>query len=150
MSVASTLPEHPAIAHLETEQTSGQLVTYTRGRSFRFASRPRHVAARVASKERRRICILSARSGDNLRDYGISEPCHGPSCHHAHYTREAATGLVTSGVLRWIGAGKNVAAYTQGREWVKARSGPVFTMQLTERRGKRRATLPQDALPELS
>lgn len=49
-----------------------------------------------------------------------------------HQTREAVEGLVRDGILKWVGAGKNVAAYSYGRTWKGVPSGPnrMKVMQL--------------------
>jgi len=77
-----------------------------------------------ASKERRRVCVLSARGGNELEHWGMAQPCFGPGCFHTHQTREAIADLVAKGIMKWVGVGKNVAAYTYGRTWKAMPSGP--------------------------
>ena len=123
------------MAHIETIQTGNRVVTYVQGRVYRqqpsrqkrpeqsLASRLRH-----AAKQRRRVCLLSVRDASWLEDYGISQPCFGLGCTHAHHTRQQIEQMVASGQLRWVGDGhsKNVAAWTDPREWRGVRG----TMQL--------------------
>lgn len=75
------------------------------------------------SRERKRICVLDRQSSDAF-SYGYDEPCSGPQCRHRHQAREIVEQMVTSGVLRWLGKGKNVAGYVYGRTWKATPSGP--------------------------
>ncbi len=120
------------LQHIKTGAGGNAKVeTRIRGRVFRYAPQlPK--GQRPASKERRRVCVLTARGGRDLDVWGQGQPCHGPKCHHTHHTREAVEGMVRAGTLRWVGTGRNVAAYSYGRTWKAVPSGPqrVKTMQL--------------------
>jgi len=115
------------LAHVETIQTGNRVTTYVKGRVYRqrpsrqqrrpeqsLNSRMRH-----AAKQRRRVCLLSVRDAIWLEEYSISQPCFGPGCTHAHHTRKQVEQMVAAGQLRWVGDGrtKNVAAWTDPREW---------------------------------
>jgi hypothetical protein len=105
------------MAQIQTTQTGERIETVTRGRVFRYApSAPK-------SKERRRVCVLSSFAGAMLERWGIDQPCHGPRCTHGHQTRDAVETLVKDGVLRYVGIGRNVAAYSYGRTWKGVVSG---------------------------
>ena len=112
------------MAQIDTESTSGRVVARVRGRVFRSGSSPQGGQV-SASKERRRVCVLSARGGRELEMWEIGQPCYGAGCRHTHQTREAVAQQVREGILRWVGAGKNVAAYSYGRKWVAMPSGPA-------------------------
>jgi len=130
------------MAHIETVQTGFRVETHIRGRVYRNEpgkgsqgpnQRPAQTLQsrmRPAAKQRRRVCLLSARDARWLRDHGISQPCFGPGCTHSHHTRARIEMLVKSGDLEWIGESKNVACWPDPREYKGARSGPVKTMQL--------------------
>ena len=117
------------MAQIESVTTSGKIVTVVRGRVMRVQS-DRHDAPR--SKERRRVCVLSARGARELEFYNATQPCFGRGCFHTHQTREAVADMVAKGIMKWVGIGKNVAAYSYGRTWKAMPSGPqrVKTMQL--------------------
>ena len=111
------------IAHVETIQTGNRVVTHVAGRVYRqqpgrkrpeqsLSQRTRH-----AAKQRRRVCLLSVKDACLLEEYGVSQPCFGPGCTHAHHTRKQIEQMVASGQLRWIGESRNVAAWTDPREW---------------------------------
>src|SRR5271157_225342 len=119
------------MADLQRVQTGARIETRVSGRQFRFApnSQPAH------SRERRRICVLSAHSSRMLECWEQEQPCSGPRCTHIHLSRESVARLVRDGVMRWIGRERNVAGYTYGREWKGVPSGPggklaMRTMQL--------------------
>ncbi len=79
--------------------------------------------ARVASKERRRVCVLSRHAMRMLETWGASQPCYGPRCDHGHLSRDVVDELVREGILRYVGTGRMVAGYTYGREWRGMPSG---------------------------
>jgi hypothetical protein len=113
------------IAHIEQVQTGSRIETHIRGRVFRFGRRRLGgAAARVASKERRRVCVLSRHAMRMLESWGVSQPCYGPRCDHGHLSRDVVDELVREGILRYIGTGRMVAGYTYGREWRGMPSGP--------------------------
>jgi hypothetical protein len=116
------------MAEISITHTGHRMETHMRGRVFRFAKK-RARGQRISTKEMRRICVLDGAAGHALEHWGITQPCHGPTCNHGHQTREAIERLVASGVLRWVGKGCNVAAYTQGREWRPAPSDHHTVMQ---------------------
>jgi hypothetical protein len=119
------------MAQIEHVQTGSRVETHVRGRVFRYAPQlPKQ--QRPASKERRRICVLSHHTGRLMEHWGYGEECHGPTCHHTHLTREAVDQLVRDGVLKYIGTGRNVASYSFGRVWKGMPSGNerVKVMQL--------------------
>ena len=112
------------IAHIEQIQTGSRIETHIRGRVFRFGRRRLGgAAARVASKERRRVCVLSRHAMRMLESWGVSQPCYGPRCDHGHLSRDVVDGLVREGILRYIGTGRMVAGYTYGRTWKGVQSG---------------------------
>ena len=111
------------MAHLESIQTGNRVITHVAGRVYRqqpgrkrpeqsLSQRTRH-----AAKQRRRVCLLSVRDANWLEEYGVSQPCFGQGCTHAHHTRKAIEQAVKDGQLRWVGESKNVAAWTDPREW---------------------------------
>lgn len=110
------------------------MVTVVRGRIFRAqVNAVRGIslqAPQFKTKEKRRICVLDMRSGVALVDYGVSEPCFGHGCRHRHLTRPEVVKLVQDGVLKWLGSGHNVAAYSYGREWKTVRSMGYEVKQL--------------------
>ena len=105
------------MAHFQRVQTGKRIDTRIQGRRFR----PGH--QQPASKERRRICVLSAHNARMLECWGQDQPCQGPKCTHIHQSRDAVTALVRDGVMRWVGHERNVAAYTFGRTWKGVPSG---------------------------
>ncbi len=122
------------MAHLETIRTGLTVTTFVRGRVYRQQQgqrreqRPRpaqSLQARMSlkAKQRRRVCLLSARDARWLEEYGVGQPCHGPGCTHAHHTRARINALVASGDLRWIGHSENVAAWPDARVWKGVPSG---------------------------
>jgi hypothetical protein len=121
--------EDTAIAHIETIQTGFHVVTHVQGRVYRQQAGQRKpeqsLKARTGAKakQRRRVCLLSARDARWLEDHGVSQPCFGSSCTHAHHTRARIEVLVKSGELRWIGESKNVAAWPEARVWKGVPSG---------------------------
>src|SRR5581483_12383901 len=111
------------MATIETTQTGGRVVTYVRGRAFRFAPKAKRVMRRSVVKEQRRICVLSASSHRRLL-WGYQQPCYGDACTHAHWTRDAVEQMVADGQMEWVeGSGKNVAAWARSRTWKPVRSG---------------------------
>ena len=128
------LVEGQRVAHLETIRTGLTVTTFVRGRVYRQQQgqrreqRPRpaqSLQARMSlkAKQRRRVCLLSARDARWLEEYGVGQPCHGPGCTHAHHTRARINALVASGDLRWIGDSENVAAWPDARIWKGVPSG---------------------------
>jgi len=109
------------MAQIESVTTSGKIVTKVRGRVMRSQDSDR----RFLSRERRRVCVLSARGGNELEHWGMAQPCYGPGCFHTHQTREAVADMVSKGIMKWVGIGKNVAAYSYGRTWKAMPSGPL-------------------------
>lgn len=105
------------MAEINVLITSGRVVTHIRGRIMQKPV--------VASKERRRICVLTARGGNELEMWAINQPCFGPGCFHTHQTRDAVSALVNDGILKWVGTGRNMAAYSFGRTWKAMPSGPA-------------------------
>ena len=105
---------------------------FGRGRVFAKRKQSDH----PASRERRRVCVLSEYSTRLVELWGIRQPCSGPTCDHKHLTREAVNALVGDGILRFVrGSGRNVAGYVYGREWRKMPCWPggklaMWTMQL--------------------
>ena len=124
------------MAEIQRVQIGARVETRIRGRVFRFAPKrvdgDRHGdRSRMASKERRRVCVLSRHDGRMLEHWGEGQPCHGARCSHTHMTREAVTAMVTNGILRFVpGSGNNVAAYSYGRSWKAVPSAGVKVMQL--------------------
>jgi hypothetical protein len=116
------------LAHQTTTETSGRIVTLTRGREFRFAKKTK--GQKISTKERRRVCVLDATAGRQLEHWNKSQPCYGPGCQHTHQTREEVMKMVRAGTLKWIGKGNNVAAYTEGREWRPKMSEGFEVLQL--------------------
>src|ERR1700724_52538 len=121
------------MARVEAVQTNGCVTTHVRGREYRFT--PTHKPTKnllqrmkVATK-RRRICVLSHHGAQQLENWNQNQPCFGPGCHHAHYTRDEVDAMVTAGDLRWVGGGENVAAWREPRELAARKSGGVMTMQ---------------------
>lgn len=117
------------MAQIQTIQTGDSVETRVRGRVFR---QDQQNAERPKSKERRRVCVLSAHGARMLESWGVGERCHGAGCSHAHHTRESVESMVREGIMRWIGAGRNVAGYSYGRSWKGVDSGgtSVKVMQL--------------------
>ena len=117
------------MAHLETIQTGFRVVTHVRGRVYRDQAgrkKPEQTLAsriRTHAKQRRRVCLLSAFAAEQLEQWGANHPCYGSLCNHAHHTRARIVMLVKSGDLRWVGAGENVAAWIDHREWKGVPSG---------------------------
>jgi len=119
------------MAHIETIQTGFRTVTHVQGRVYRqqvgqSQRKPEQsLSARtnLQAKQRRRVCLLSARDARWLEDHGVSQPCFGSACQHAHHTRARIAELVAKGELRWIGASKNVAAWHEHRVWKGVPSG---------------------------
>lgn len=121
------------MAEITFSSINGRPVTHVRGRVFRFE--PRKKAQHLMSarpKERRRVCLLSAQDANNLEQWGINQPCYGRGCRHLHLTRSAVAEMERSGVIRWVGAGKNVAAYTDGKTWRPAMSAGMTVLQLCD------------------
>lgn len=121
------------MAHVEAIETNGSVVTRVRGREYRYT--PNHKPTRnlmqrmkVATR-RRRICVLSHHGAQQLENWNQNQPCFGPGCHHAHYTRDEVEKMVSAGDLRWVGAGENVAAWREPRFLAIRQSGPVTTIQ---------------------
>lgn len=87
-------------------------------------------------KKRRHVCVLNWTAAEQLEGYGVSQPCFGPACQHAHHTRARIEMLVKAGELRWIGLGQNVAAWVTDKTWKGVPSGPerVKVMQLVNGR----------------
>lgn len=112
------------MAQIESVTTSGKIVTMVRGRVMRSQVID-HSRRRLpeVSKERRRVCVLSSRGGNELEHWGMTQPCFGPGCHHTHQTRESVADMVAKGIMKWVGIGKNVAAYSYGRTWKAMPSG---------------------------
>lgn len=117
------------MAHLTVTETSGRIETHIRGRVFR-KSHKKSTAGRQSSKEKRRICVMNARDGAGLEHWNQNQACFGPTCQHSHYTRDAVVSLIATGTMRWIGDGKNVAAFTQTRVFIPKSSGGMACMQL--------------------
>lgn len=119
------------MAKIEIELRSGAVRTFVRGRVMRSHERGgAKQYPQPASKERRRVCVLSARGARELEHWGMAQPCYGNGCHHHHQTREEVEKLVREGVMRWVGIGKNVAAYSFARTWQGRTSAGMKTMQL--------------------
>ena len=125
------------MAQIERVQTGLRVETHIRGRVFRFAPKAKRSAygdrAVTVSKERRRVCVLSAHDGRMLEHWDSSQACFGPGCRHVHQTRAEVDKLVAEGILRYLpGSMRNVAAYSFGRTWKGVPSGPsrVKVMQL--------------------
>ena len=78
---------------------------------------------RETSKDRRRVCLLSARGGRELEMWGQGQPCFGPGCMHTHITRQQAEEMERGGIVRFVGKGRNVATYSYGRTWKGVPSG---------------------------
>ncbi|MGA8730299.1 MAG: hypothetical protein WB608_16210 [Terracidiphilus sp.] len=129
------------MAHLETVQTGFTVVTHVRGREYRNRpgepKHPQNLLRRMnKTKQRRIVCVLSARGAEQLEAWGINQPCHGPLCSHGHHTRARITMLIESGELRWVGKGENVAAWVADLNWKGVPSGgtSVRVMQLVNGR----------------
>lgn len=106
------------MAQIQVTQTGDRIETRIRGRVFRYAP----VAPR--SKERRRVCVLSAHAARMLECWGEEQPCHGPKCTHGHQSRDEVSKLVRDGILTFVaGSEGNVARYTYGRTWKGVPSG---------------------------
>ena len=100
------------MAQIQVTQTGDRIETRIRGRVFRYAP----VAPR--SKERRRVCVLSAHAARMLECWGEEQPCHGPKCTHGHQSRDEVNKLVREGILRLVPNSEgNVASYSYAREW---------------------------------
>ena len=131
------------LAHLEQTTTGFKVITHVRGRVYRkdrghFTKPSQSLKARVSlgAVKRRTVCVLSALAADQLESWGINQPCHGPTCTHAHHTRARIRMFIESGELRWVGNGENVAAWTADLTWKGVPSGPerVKVMQLVNGR----------------
>lgn len=129
------------MAHIEHVQTGFRVVTHVKGRVYRHESgrrKVRTVAQRLQPgvKKRRHVCVLNWTAAEQLEGYGVSQPCFGPACQHAHHTRARIEMLVKAGELRWIGLGQNVAAWVTDKTWKAVPSGPerVKVMQLVNGR----------------
>lgn len=124
------------MAHVEIRQTNSSVVTFVRGRVYRNDPKPTthtlHNRTQVKAVRRRRICVLSHFAGKQLENWYVSQPCHGPKCHHSHHTREEVEKMVRDGELRWVGQGENVAAWRRPRYLAVRQSGPVTCVQLVE------------------
>lgn len=117
------------MASLVTAENNGHTSTRVQGRVFRkFAKKT--PGQKINSKESRRVCVLTTRGGRELEHWSIDQPCYGPGCHHTHQTREEVEKMVRSGMLRWVGKGNNVAAYTEGKEWRPKASDGFTVLQL--------------------
>ena len=143
------------MAHVESIQTGNRVITHVAGRVYRqqpgrkrpeqsLSQRTRH-----AAKQRRRVCLLSVRDANCLEEYGVSHPCFGPGCKHAHHTRKAIEQAVKDGQLRWVGDSKNVAAWTDPREWKGVRGSMQWVslgsgMSRLQQRGIDSAMTPLD------
>ena len=94
------------------------MVTFVRGRQYRPTWKKPNLInlARGQAKQRRRICLLSQHAAKMLENWGVSQPCFGEACTHAHFTRDEITKMVAEGDLRWVGIGENVAAWREARE----------------------------------
>lgn len=115
------------MASIDRIQTGVTTFEVHRGRIMRVQIQ----ASTQPSKERRTVCVLSLAGATALTDWGIAQPCFG-NCTHSHHTRDLVERLVQAGSLRWIGRGKNIAAWIAGREWRAKPSGypAVKVMQL--------------------
>jgi hypothetical protein len=125
------------MAHLTVTETSGRIETHTRGRVFRKIHN-KSTSGRQASKEKRRICVLSSRDGHALEVWNQNQACFGSSCRHLHYTREAVVNLIKAGTMRWVGDGKNVAAFSATKALMPKASGGMACMQLIDGTDARR------------
>lgn len=138
------------MAHVEVVQTGFRVVTHVKGRVYRqqpSAQRKQpeqslNSRIRGAAKQRRRVCLLSTRDANWLEEYGISQPCFGPGCTHAHHTRREIERMVAKGMLRWVGDARaqNVAAYVDPRHWKGVKGSMQWVplgsgMSQLERRG---------------
>jgi hypothetical protein len=105
------------------------VVTHVQGRVYRQQAGQRKPEQSLKSrtgvkaKQRRRVCLLSARDARWLEDHGISQPCFGSQCQHAHHTRARIADLVKRGELRWVGESQNVACWPEARVWKGVPSG---------------------------
>ncbi|MGA2890331.1 MAG: hypothetical protein ABSE51_19985 [Terracidiphilus sp.] len=104
------------------------VTTHVRGRVYRdqqgrASGRHRHeqsLKSRIGktAKQKRRVCLLSARDANWLEEYGTNQPCFGDQCHHAHHTRKQVEQMVHAGQLRWLDPKtKNVACWVDPRAW---------------------------------
>jgi hypothetical protein len=125
------------LAHLTVTETSGRVETHVRGRVFR-KTHNKSTSGRQASKEKRRVCVLSSCDGLALEVWNQNQACYGPSCRHLHYTREAVVELIKAGTMRWVGDGKNVAAFEQTKALMPKVSGGMACMQLVDGTDARR------------
>lgn len=107
--------------------TNGYVQIQVRGRVLRNG-----VQDRSRSSEKRKVCLLSDRGGKELEMWGIGQPCFGAKCCHTHITRIAANRMYKEGIIRFVGQGRNVAAYAYARTWKGVPSGPerMKVMQL--------------------
>lgn len=117
------------MAHITTIQTNGRTDTRVEGRLFRKFAR-KSPGQRVSAREARRVCVLNRQAGRELEHWGQNQPCFGPKCQHRHHTRDAVLKLIKQGIMKWVGAGENVAAYTDGKEWRPAPSAGYTVLQL--------------------
>ena len=128
-----------AMAHIQNVQTGLTVVTHLHGRVYRQQpgrKREHTTASRTQANaiQHRRICLLSARDARWLEEYAISQPCFGGGCGHSHHTRREVERMVKAGILRWVGAGMNVATYPEDYRWISRRSGGFAAMQLVDMR----------------
>lgn len=121
------------MAEINFSSINGRVVTHVRGRVFRFEPRKnRQSLVSARPREKRRVCLLSAHDAANLEQWGINQPCFGRGCRHIHMTRDAISEMERAGVIRWVGAGKNVAAYADGKTWQPRMSAGMTVLQLVE------------------
>ena len=120
------------MAEIQRVQMGARVETRIRGRVFRFAPKAKRTdGARTATREARRVCVLSRHDGRLLEHWDQSQPCHGPRCNHTHMTREAVAAMVKADIMRFLpGSNGNVAAYSYGRTWKALPSDNVKVMQL--------------------
>lgn len=107
------------MATVERELHGADVIVRYRGRVMKV-----HQKDAQPSKEQRRICVLTIAASYALEHWNIAQPCFG-ECSHTHYTRDLVNSLVRDGALRWVGTGKNIAAWTAGRKWKGVPSGPA-------------------------
>lgn len=126
------------MAHLEIRTTNGRVITHVKGRVFRFqnGNQPqRDTLARRsqdATKERRRVCLLTVQAAAQLEQWHISQPCFGRGCKHTHHTRASIEAMEKRGEVRWIGAGKNVATFARVKVWKPAKSEGMTVLQMVD------------------
>lgn len=110
------------MAILEREQRGQEEIVRIQGRVMKVKHEPK--PGEKPPRELRMICVLSGAGARALTELGIAQPCFG-NCYHSHHTRALVERLVRDGLLRWLGKGKNVAAYTGNREWKAMPSGAL-------------------------